>query len=113
MKAREKGKLFIMVSFIDQVAGAAPSAGGGTGFGGLKNATSFTGSNTVYDLLDSSKSRNAISGLIPGGLPSMGKKKPNFGFQSMSGTGGATAAMKTIGVFVLALAPMQNYFIKT
>lgn len=110
MKAREKGKLFIMASFIDQVAGAAPSAGGGTGFGGLKNAISFTGSNTVYDLLDSSKSRNAISGLIPGGVPGMGKKIPNIGFQSMSGTGGATAANEDDWRVRVSLSPNAKLF---
>ena len=72
-----------MASFIDQVAGAAPSAGGGTDLGGLKSGASFQGSNTTFDLLDPSKARNAISGLLPGGVPGMGKSIPNIGFQSM------------------------------
>jgi hypothetical protein len=81
-----------MASFIDQVASSAPSAGGGTGFGGLKSGLGFGGSNTAFDLLDPSKARNAISGLLPGGLSGLGKSIPNIGFQDMAGVGGATAA---------------------
>lgn len=51
-----------------------------------------SGSNTVFDLLNPSKARNAISGLLPGGASSQAKSIPNIGFQSASGSGGATAA---------------------
>jgi hypothetical protein len=51
-----------------------------------------SGSNTVFDLLNPSKARNAISGLLPGGASSQAKSIPNIGFQNASGSGGATAA---------------------
>ena len=50
------------------------------------------GSNTVFDLLNPSKARSAISGLLPGGTSSLAKAVPNIGFQNASGSGGATAA---------------------
>jgi hypothetical protein len=52
----------------------------------------FPGSNTVFDLLNPSKARNAISGLFPGGASSQAKSVPNIGFQNASNAGGATAA---------------------
>jgi len=42
------------------------------------------GSNTVFDLLDPSKARSAISGLLPGGTSSLAKAVPNIGFQNAS-----------------------------
>jgi hypothetical protein len=99
-----------MASFIDQVASSAPSAGGGTGFGGLKSGASFSGSNTAFDLLDPSKARNAISGLMPGGLSSLAKSIPNIGFQSMSGTGGATAASEDDWRVRVSLSPNARLF---
>jgi hypothetical protein len=99
-----------MASFIDQVAGAAPSAGGGTGLGGLKSGASFQGSNTTFDLLDPSKARNAISGLMPGGMSSKSKSIPNIGFQSMSGAGGATAAAEDDWRVRVSLSPNARLF---
>jgi hypothetical protein len=99
-----------MASFIDQVAGAAPSAGGGAGLGGLKSGASFQGSNTTFDLLDPSKARNAISGLMPGGMSSKSKSIPNIGFQSMSGTGGATAAAEDDWRVRVSLSPNAKLF---
>jgi hypothetical protein len=99
-----------MASFIDQVAGAAPSAGGGTGVGGLKNLVSFSGSNTAFDLLDPSKARNAISGLLPGGMSSMAKGIPNIGFQGMSSSGGATSAAEDDWRVRVSLSPNAKLF---
>jgi len=50
------------------------------------------GSNTVFDLLNPSKARSAISGLLPGGASSLAKSIPNIGFQDASASGGASAA---------------------
>ena len=99
-----------MASFIDQVASSAPSAGGGTGIPGLKNGASFAGSNTTFDLLDPSKARNAISGLLLGGVPGLGKGIPNIGFQSMAGTGGATAASEDDWRVRVSLSPNAKLF---
>ena len=99
-----------MASFIDQVSSSAPSAGGGTGLTGLKSGASFQGSNTAFDLLDPSKARNAISGLMPGGLSSLAKSIPNIGFQSMSGTGGATAASEDDWRVRVSLSPNARLF---
>ena len=99
-----------MASFIDQVSSSAPSAGGGTGLTGLKSGASFQGSNTAFDLLDPSKARNAISGLMPGGLSGMAKSIPNIGFQSMSGTGGATAASEDDWRVRVSLSPNARLF---
>ena len=99
-----------MASFIDQVSQSAPSAGGGTGFGGLKSGASFSGSNTTFDLLDPSKSRRAISGLLPGGVSGLGKNIPNIGFQSMSGSGGATAANEDDWRVRVSLSPSARIF---
>lgn len=99
-----------MASFIDQVSSSAPSAGGGTGLTGLKSGASFQGSNTAFDLLDPSKARNAISGLMPGGLSGLAKSIPNIGFQSMSGTGGATAASEDDWRVRVSLSPNARLF---
>jgi hypothetical protein len=99
-----------MASFIDQVSSSAPSAGGGTGLTGLKSGTSFQGSNTAFDLLDPSKARSAISGLMPGGMSSLAKNIPNIGFQSMSGTGGATAASEDDWRVRVSLSPTARLF---
>jgi hypothetical protein len=66
---------------FNQSSSLAPGESGG-----------IPGSNTVFDLLNPSKARSAISGLLPGGTSSLAKAVPNIGFQSASSTGGATAA---------------------
>jgi len=99
-----------MASFIDQVSSSAPSAGGGTGLGGLKSGLNFSGSNTAFDLLDPSKARNAISGLMPGGGSGSGKGIPNIGFQSMAGGGGATAANEDDWRVRVSLSPNAKIF---
>jgi hypothetical protein len=79
---------------------------------GIPSPTSvnFTGSNTVFDLLDPSKARNAISGLIPGGISSLGKSIPNIGFQSMAGGGNATAASEDDWRVRVSLSPNAKIF---
>ena len=66
---------------FNQSSSLAPGESGG-----------IPGSNTVFDLLNPSKARSAISGLLPGGASSLAKAEPNIGFQNASSTGGATAA---------------------
>ena len=66
---------------FNQSSSLAPGESGG-----------IPGSNTVFDLLNPSKARSAISGLLPGGASSLAKAEPNIGFQNASGSGGATAA---------------------
>jgi len=66
---------------FNQSSSLAPGESGG-----------IPGSNTVFDLLNPSKARSAISGLLPGGSSSKDKAVPNIGFQNASGSGGATAA---------------------
>jgi hypothetical protein len=66
---------------FNQSSSLAPGESGG-----------IPGSNTVFDLLNPSKARSAISGLLPGGASSLAKAEPNIGFQDASGSGGATAA---------------------
>jgi hypothetical protein len=66
---------------FNQSSSLAPGESGG-----------IPGSNTVFDLLNPSKARSAISGLLPGGASSLSKAIPNIGFQDASATGGATAA---------------------
>lgn len=79
---------------------------------GIPNPTSvnFSGSNTAFDLLDPSKARNAISGLLPGGISSQAKGVPNIGFQSMSGTNGATAAAEDDWRVRVSLSPNAKLF---
>lgn len=60
--------------------------------GGVPTRARGGGSNTVFDLLDPKNARNAISGLLPGGMSSATKAAPNIGFQGVSAEGGASAA---------------------
>lgn len=55
------------------------SAGGSSTASGAARTVS-----TEFDLLNPSKIRNAISGLLPGGLSSLGKSAPNIGFSGSS-----------------------------
>lgn len=79
---------------------------------GIPNPTSvnFSGSNTAFDLLNPSKARNAISGLLPGGISSLAKGVPNIGFQSMSDTNGATAAAEDDWRVRVSLSPNAKLF---
>ena len=79
---------------------------------GIPRPTSvnFSGSNTAFDLLDPSKARNAISGLLPGGMSSTAKGVPNIGFQSMTGTNGATAAAEDDWRVRVSLSPNAKLF---
>jgi len=71
----------LLGGLFNQSSSLAPGESGG-----------IPGSNTVFDLLNPSKARSAISGLLPGGASSLAKAEPNIGFQNASGSGGATAA---------------------
>ena len=86
----------------------ASTGGGGNGigfgFGGLASGLA-KGAGTAFDLLNPSNARNAISGLLPGGLSGMAKSIPNIGFQSSSGTGGATAAAEDDWRVRVSLSP--------
>ena len=79
---------------------------------GIPRPTSvnFSGSNTAFDLLDPSKARNAISGLLPGGISSMAKGIPNIGFQGMTDTNGATAAAEDDWRVRVSLSPNAKLF---
>jgi hypothetical protein len=79
---------------------------------GIPSPTSvnFTGSNTVFDLLKPSTSRLNIAGLLPGGASSLGKNIPNIGFQSLAGTGGATAAAEDDWRVRVSLSPSAKIF---
>jgi hypothetical protein len=79
---------------------------------GIPRPTSvnFSGSNTAFDLLDPSKARNAISGLLPGGMSSTAKGVPNIGFQSMTDTNGATAAAEDDWRVRVSLSPNAKLF---
>jgi hypothetical protein len=79
---------------------------------GIPRPTSvnFSGSNTAFDLLDPSKARNAISGLLPGGMSSTAKGIPNIGFQGMTGTNGATAAAEDDWRVRVSLSPNAKLF---
>ena len=79
---------------------------------GIPSPTSvnFSGSNTVFDLLNPSKQRLDNSGLNLGGLSSMAKGIPNIGFQSMSGTNGATAASEDDWRVRVSLSPNAKLF---
>lgn len=76
---------------------------------GVQQPTSvnFTGSNSAFDLLNPSTSRLNIAGLIPGGLPSLGKNVPNIGFNGMNQAGGspATAASEDDWRVRVSLSP--------
>ena len=95
-----------MASFIDQVSASAPQPGpNGGGIAGLKNAVGG-----VTSLLNPSNARNAISGLLPGGMGSMGKNIPNIGFQSMAAGGTATAASEDDWRVRVSLSPNSKIF---
>jgi len=61
--------------------------------GMFKSVTSSVGGSvskigsSAFDLLDPSKARRAISGLLPGGLPGIGKLLTNIGFSPMGEAG--------------------------
>jgi len=76
----------------------------------LPTSVNFTGSNTVFDLLNPSSSRLNIAGLLPGGASSLGKNIPNIGFQSLAGTGGATAAAEDDWRVRVSLSPNAKIF---
>ncbi len=69
-----------------------------------------SGSNTVFDLLNPSNARNAISGLKPGGGSSSEKSVPNIGFQSAGADGGASAASEDDWRVRVSLAPGAKIF---
>jgi hypothetical protein len=79
---------------------------------GIPSPTSvnFTGSNTVFDLLNPSKQRLDNSGLNLGGTNSKPKGIPNIGFQSMAATGGATAASEDDWRVRVSLSPNAKIF---
>ena len=79
---------------------------------GIPSPTSvnFGGSNTVFDLLNPSKQRLDNSGLNLGGMSSTAKGTPNIGFQSMSGTNGATAAAEDDWRVRVSLSPNAKLF---
>jgi hypothetical protein len=85
-------------------AGNGSGAGIGFGFGGLASGLK-KGAGTAFDLLNPSNARNAISGLLPGGLFGGAKSAPNIGFQSASGEGGATAAAEDDWRVRISLSP--------
>jgi hypothetical protein len=65
----------------------------------------------VFDLLDPSNARRAISGLLPGGA-SGSKESPNIGFQDQAGSGSATAAGEDDWRVRLSLAEGSSIFYK-
>lgn len=89
-------------SFYSQVAKSASSLFAG--------ATKKSG--TVFDLMDPSNARRAISGLLPGGFAGGGKETPNIGFQDQAGTGTATAAGEDDWRVRLSLAEGSTIFYK-
>ena len=68
------------------------------------------GSNTVFDLLDPKNARNAISGLLPGGMSSSTKAAPNIGFQAIGAAGGASAANEDDWRVRISLNPGAKVF---
>lgn len=60
--------------------------------GSVPSQTIGGGSNTVYDLLNPSNARKAISGLLPGGASSNPKAEPSIGFQNSAGGTASSAA---------------------
>jgi hypothetical protein len=60
--------------------------------GSVPSQTTGGGSNTVYDLLNPSNARKAISGLLPGGASSNPKAEPSIGFQNSAGGSASSAA---------------------
>ena len=69
-----------------------------------------SGANTVFDLLNPKNARNAISGLLPGGMSSATKAVPNIGFQDAAGDGGATAANEDDWRVRISLNPGARVF---
>ena len=63
------------------------------------------GTSSVFSLLNPSNARNAISGLLPGGLSSAAKGAPSIGFQNANGSGGATAANEDDWRVRISLSP--------
>jgi len=78
--------------------------------GGLPTKALGAGANTVFDLLDPKNARNAISGLMPGGMSSATKAAPNIGFQNISGEGGASAANEDDWRIRVSLNPGAKVF---
>jgi len=78
--------------------------------GGLVKCVLGQGSNTVFDLLDPKNARNAISGLLPGGMSSATKAAPNIGFQGIAAEGGATAANEDDWRVRISLNPGAKVF---
>ena len=73
--------------------------------GSLPTRALTGGGKDVFSLLNPSNARNAISGLLPGGISSEAKSTPNIGFQSANGTGGATAANEDDWRVRISLSP--------
>jgi hypothetical protein len=63
------------------------------------------GTTSVFSLLNPSNARNAISGLLPGGMSSGAKGVPSIGFQSANGASGATAANEDDWRVRISLSP--------
>lgn len=78
--------------------------------GGVVRNVLGQGSNTVFDLLDPKNARNAISGLLPGGMSSATKAAPNIGFQGIAAGGGATAANEDDWRVRISLNPGAKVF---
>jgi len=72
---------------------------------GSSTTQALTGGTSVFSLLDPSNARNAISGLLPGGMSSAAKATPNIGFQTAGGNGGATAANENDWRVRISLSP--------
>ena len=85
-------------------AQASAGAGAAGGFGGLATGLA-KGAGSAFDLLNPSNARNAISGILPGGVSGGAKAIPNIGFQSASGVGGATAANEDDWRVRISLSP--------
>lgn len=69
---------------------------------------------TAFDLLDPSKARRAISGLLPGGASSIGKQATTVGFRSATaGDGvGAGIAIEDDWRVRISLSPQSSIFYK-
>lgn len=91
------------MSILDSVKGAITSG-----------ASSITkGAGTAFDLLNPSKTRLNIAGLFPGGGKSSGTPtETRIGFQSGSGSGGATAAAEDDWRVRISLGENSKIFYK-
>ena len=69
-------------------------------------------SGTSFDLLDPANARRAISGLLPGGVSSLSKMIPNFGFNGGDVASGAGAAGEDDWRVRLSLADNASIFYK-